>query len=132
MTFGVNVNHISQGLLSGSYPGLVIDTKQAAIPFVCNIIDAITLANYNAIQTNPKPKVFVGTMKFSTTPVSDSSSLQISDPANNYTFYYTDSNAINGQNEKFFTMPIIATKITSTLNAKYSLCLFGYFFEYSI
>lgn len=132
MTFGVNVNHISQGLLSGSYPGLVIDTKKAAIPFVCNIIDAITLANYNALQTNPKPKVFVGTMKFSTTPVGDSSSLQISDPANNYTFYYTDSNAINGANEKFFTMPIIATKITSTLNAKYSLCLFGYFFEYSI
>lgn len=131
MTFGVNVNHISQGLLSGAYPGLIIDTKKPAIPLVYNVIDPATIVNLLNVMVLPKPKVFVGTMKFSTTPVDDSRSLQLSDPVNNFSFYYTDSIAINNRSEKFITMPIIFKSIECTLTAKYSLCLFGYLFEYS-
>lgn len=136
MTFGVNVNHISQGLLSGAYTGggssLNIDTKAPAKPIVYNVIDPTTLVNLQNVLFNPKPKVFVGMMKFSITPVDDSRVIILNDPFNNASFSYSDSILINGRDEKYYTMPIIFSKLEVTLTAKYSLCIFGYMFEYSI
>lgn len=130
MTFGVNVNHISQGLLSGAYPGLVIDTKKPAIPIVYNVFDPGSIVNLLNVMVLPKPKVFVGTIKFSITPVDDSRVIILSDPVNAASFTYTDSIALNNRAEKFLTMPVIFKSIECTLTAKYSLCIFGYLFEY--
>lgn len=131
MTFSVNVNHISKGLLSGAYPGLTIDTNAPAIPFVYNVFDPATVTVFNNFISLPKQKVFIGSIKFSITPVDDSRVIILDGLIGDATFSYTDSIGINGRNEKYLTMPIITTKITSTLTAKYSVCFYGYMFEYS-
>lgn len=129
MTFGLNVNHISQGLLSGAYPGLIIDLKKPAIPIVYNVIDNVTLVNLLNVMLLPKPKVFVGSMKFEIFGIGDGAAFSLIDPANNNSFRYLD---IINNNQVYYSMPIVFSKMQNFLNAKFSCCIFGYMFEYTI
>lgn len=131
MTFGINANHLINGIKNGyNFPNQ-ISINSNAIPIVYNVGDASTIVNLLNTMLLPKPKLFVGTIKFSTTPVNDARSLQLYDPAGTLSFYYTDSNAINGAREQFFSLPLIFSRIECTLNAKYSLQIFGYLLEYN-
>ena len=134
MTFGVNINHLSQGLENGFiYPNNLKILPKTATPIIYNVIDATTIVNLLNIMTTPTgKKVFIGTIKFSFTPVNDSRSFQLRDPDGNYSFYFTDALPQNGTREQFLTMPMIFVGIDSTLTCKYSLLIFGYLFDYSL
>ena len=134
MTFGVNINHLSQGIETGfQYPNNLKILPKTATPIVFNVFSAASIVNLlNIMNTPTGKKLFIGTIKFNYTPVNDSQSLQLRDPNGDYSFYFTDALPQNGTREQTITMPMIFVSIDSTLNCKYSLLIFGYLFDYSL